>query len=300
MLRPALLPLALAFILAFAAQPSFAARLEADGFSAEVPKGWTMTQDEEVTNFSSPDSSIELVVILKKYEKPNINEAIAELAGQTQTKKLTDNSYIYEDSSEARAWGMIAEDGTFAEISATAAYDGLAAFIAGLKAADNEKGLAGIFKAAASSKDVLRWLQFIQPRFAASPDDNAAGGNDSAEDEGTPFESTTFTAVVPQGWSAAEQGESVLFTSGAKDASVSVRVYTLASDDGKAFAAWAQEQAKALGGKNLTVGEGVVEFTTDKDANGMFTQFDTKSLFLLFSGESPAIGNLVKSIGLKD
>ena len=70
--------------------------------------------------------------------------------------------------------------------------------------------------------------------------------------------------------------------------------------DAKAFAAWAKEQTKAFGGKDVTVGDGVVEFTTEKGANGMFTQFDTKCLFLLFGGENPAMNNLIKSIGLTD
>ena len=50
----------------------------------------------------------------------------------------------------------------------------------------------------------------------------------------------------------------------------------------------------------MNAGEGVVEFTTEKGASGMFTQFDKKSLFLLFGGERPQIGNLIKSIGLVD
>lgn len=296
----------LACILVCAARPSFAARHDAGAFSAEVPDGWTMTREDELTRFAASDGSVELTVILKKYTKPEINEIVAEGVGQTPVKMLTDNTYIYEDASSGRGWGMIAGDGTFAEIGANAAYDGLGGFLAGLKAAAAEKGLATIFTAAESSKEAAEWLLFAVPPFAEQ--DNAdvgeEGGSDAGDTEekekGTPYEHKTFTAVVPEGWTAAEQGESVVFASDAKDAFVIVRVFSLASDDGTAFTNWAKGQVKVLKGKNVNAGEGVVEFTTEKGASGMFTQFDKKSLFLLFGGERPQIGNLIKSIGLVD
>lgn len=296
MFRPAFLMFALACILVCAAQPSFAARHDAGEFSAELPDGWYMTQDEEVTNFSTPDASTELVVIVKKYEKPAVNEIIAEWAGQTPIKMLTDNSYIYEDAAGARSWGMVAADGAFAEICATEAYDGLGAFLGSLKAADAEKGLGEIFRAAVSSGEVAEWLTFATPPFAERED----AGSDGEDQESTPYEHKTFTANIPAGWTVEEKDESVVFASEAKDGFVIVRVTALASDDGKAFAAFAKEQAQGLGAKNVTVGEGVVEFTTEKGANGMFTQFGAKSLFLLFGGDSPRIDDLIRSIGIED
>ncbi len=316
--------------LALAAQPSFAAKLDAGAFSAELPDGWTMNVEGEMTTFAEPAGPLELMVILKKYEKPDIKEIIAEMAGQTPVKMLADNIWIYEDASGGRCWSMVASSGTFVDISANMDYVDIKAFLVGLKAVQGkqEKALAGIFTAA-SSKEAVDWLGYVTPPFAGGKvhsdasdagDEGDAGdsgdagdtgdsgdegdmsdaGDTGDEDEGTLYEHKTFAATVPKGWTAAEQNESVVFTSDAKDAFVIVRVFSLVSDDGKAFSKWAQEQVKALGGKNVDAGEGVVNFTTDKGANGMFTQFDKKSLFLLFGGDNPQIDNLIKSIGLVD
>ena len=290
-MNPALLALlTLAFLLACIAQPAFAARKDAGAFSAEVPANWTMTKNDETTTFAAPGGSAEFTVILKKYEKPNIKEIIAEWAGQTPVKMLSDVSYIYEDSSGSRSWGMLADDGFFAEIGASAAHDGVVAFLAGLKSAKGEDGLAKIFKAAASSKEAAEWLKFATPAFAKADD----------ESEGTPYTHKTFTATVPAGWSASEKGETVAFASEATNSFVLVRVLALASDDGKAFTAFAKEQAKKLGGKDIEAGDGVVNFGADKGAKGMLTQFGKKCLLLIFSGDDPKIDGLVRSIGLVD
>ena len=166
MVRSLFALLALSFLLACVAQPAFAARQDAGAFSAEVPAGWTMTKNDETTTFAASDGSVEFTVIRKKYEKPKIKEIIAEWAGQTPVKMLSDAIYIYEDSSGSRSWGMLADDGAFAEIGANAAHNGIAAFLAGLKSAKGEDGLAKIFKAAASSKEAAEWLTFVTPAFA--------------------------------------------------------------------------------------------------------------------------------------
>jgi hypothetical protein len=158
--------LALSLLLVCIAQPAFAARQDAGAFSAEVPAGWTMTKNDETTTFAAPGGSVEFTVIMKKYEKPKIKEIIAEWAGQSPVKMLSGAIYIYEDASGSRAWGMLADDGAFAEIGANAAHDGISAFLAGLKSAKDEDGLAKIFKAAASSKEAAEWLKFVTPAFA--------------------------------------------------------------------------------------------------------------------------------------
>ena len=119
---------------------------------------------------------------MKKYKNPDINEIVDEVLCQTPVKMLTDNTYIYEDASSGRGWGMIAGDGTFAEIGANAAYDGLGGFLAGLKAAAAEKGLATIFTAAESSKEAAEWLLFAVPPFAEQ--DNADVGEEGGSDAG--------------------------------------------------------------------------------------------------------------------
>ncbi|MDL2290487.1 hypothetical protein LJC09_00055 [Desulfovibrio sp. OttesenSCG-928-F20] len=295
MLRSTFLALTLSCILVCTAQPSFAARQDAGAFSAEVPNGWTMTKDDEMTTFAEAGGPVELIIILKKYQKQTIEEVMNEMVGQTPVKFLADNIYIYEDSSGSRGWSMLAADGSFADISVNMNYVDIRAFLASLKAADNEKGLGEIFKVVASSQEVIDWLGYTAPPFAETEN-----GDDAGADEGTPYEHKNFTAIVPKEWGFVEQNESVVFSANAKDAFVIVRVFELDSDDGKAFTTWATEQVKALDGKNINAGEGVVEFTTAKGASGMFTQFDKKSLFLLFGGENPQIGNLIKSIGLKD
>jgi hypothetical protein len=308
MFRSVLLAFALFCGLSLAVQPAFAARLDAGAFSAELPDGWTMSKEGEMTTFAEPAGPLELMVILKNYGKTDIKEIINEMAGQTPVKMLTDTIYLYEDSSGGRGWSMLASDGIFVDITAGMDYVDIKAFLAGLKAAQGKQSaaLTEIFKAA-SSKEAVDWLGYVTPPFAKSEvnsdagdssDQGDAGDTGDTEDEGTLYEHKTFAATVPTGWTAAEQGESVTFSSDAKDGFVIVRVFTLASDDSKAFAKWAEVQAKAIGGKDINVGEGVVEFTTEKGANGMFTQFDKKSLFLLFGGDNPQIDNLIKSIGL--
>lgn len=296
MLRSTFLAFALLCLFVCAAQPCFAARQDAGAFSAEVPDGWTVTKEDEMTTFAEPSGPVELMIILKKYEKTAIQEIVAEMAGQTPVQFLADNIYIYEDSSGGRGWSMLAADGTFADIGVNMSYVDIKAFLAGLKAADGKQGLAAIFKALTASPEAADWLAYETPPFAEAGD----GGDPGDSEEGTPYEHKTFTAVIPNGWTAVEQNESVVFASGTKDAFVIVRVFTLASDDDKAFVAWAEEQAKALDGKNISAGEGVVEFTTAKGANGMFTQFGAKSLFFLFGGDNPHIDGLIRSIGLTD
>lgn len=295
MLRPAFLALTLACILVCAAQPSFAARQDAGAFSAEVPDGWTMSKEDELTRFSAPDESVEIVIQYKRYEKANFQEIISHTVGQTPVKTLAPNIYISEDFAEGHDWGMLAGDGAFASIGVSAPYKDMAAFLAGLKAAKGNAGLAGIFETAAKSEEAVEWLSHAKPHL-----DGGDSGDQADEDEGTPYTHKTFTAVVPKGWTAEDKGDSVAFTSPDKTAFVIVRVFTLASDDTKAFNKWAREQVKSLQGKDVS-GEGsLVEFSTPKGANGMFSQFDKKSLFFLFGGESPQIGEIIRSIGLED
>ncbi|MDL2307933.1 hypothetical protein LJC48_07970, partial [Desulfovibrio sp. OttesenSCG-928-C06] len=182
------------FVLACAAQPSFAAGYNAGSFTANLPAGWTMTQDEEVTNFAEPSGPLELVILIKKYDDESIDDVVAEMAGQTPVQFLDANIYIYEDSSGSRGWCMLADDGTVADISTNMAYVNMKSFISGLNAAGDEPGLAEIFKALASSKQAADWLNYVTPAFADSE-----GGSDpgDTEDEGTLFEHKTFTATIP-------------------------------------------------------------------------------------------------------
>lgn len=290
MLRTAFLIFSLALVLICLAPFSHAARQDAGAFSAELPDGWTMTKEDELIRFAEPDGPAEITVILRKYEKPEVKAIITEMVGQTPVNMLADNIYLYEDSSGTRGWSMIGSDGLFVDIGANMPVYDMNAFLSGLKAAEEEKGLAEIFAAALASDEAVEWLAFA--------DDGK--GDLIEEEEGTPYTHKSFTAIIPDGWTASEKGDSVVFSSEATKSFVVVRVLVLASDDGKAFTAYATEQAKKLGGKNIEAREGVVNFTADEGASGMLTQFGKKCLLLIFEGEDPKTGYLIKSIDIPD
>lgn len=121
-----------------------------------------------------------------------------------------------------------------------------------------------------------------------------------SEQPGTSFTHRTFTAVVPAGWTSNEYGDGVLFASPDQGSRAFVSVVTLPSDQAKDFADFVQVRTNELGGQNLEIDGTVANFTTDKGEDGMFNLFDNKCLLLIFSGDSPEIGNLIRSIDLLD
>lgn len=163
-------------LLAFmcSAQPSLAVLQDAGAFHADIPGDWEFTQEGGLTSFTAPDDSVQISIFLDWYDNPDVGDIVAEWAGDNPATMVTARSYRYEEVSGGRSWGMLAEDGTFVEITVSAAYPGIGVFLKSLAPTGEHEALRQIFAAAVSEASV--WLAFTEPDAAGPPQGPAANG----------------------------------------------------------------------------------------------------------------------------
>ena len=274
-------------VLLFTASLAFAAREEANYFSAEVPKGWKFSQEGALAGFYAPDPGPFITIITDEYENVDMAELVAQRAGENPVQLLGDElGFIFEDQSGERVWGMLADGGLYCEVSTSAKYDGLAQFLASLKSDGKTPGMDQAIKAA-QSPEVLNWLQFTTPSFAGQggPEETESETEGQADQAGV-LSGTGLTAEIPNGWKVTEEGDTVLFTAADGSVSLSAQLLPLESDDYDAFVAFSKKHAKGLGGKNIRTAEGTVEFTMPDGSTGNMSQYGKTCLLLFFFGES--------------
>ncbi len=110
-----------------------------------------------------------------------------------------------------------------------------------------------------------------------------------------------FTIDVPAGWSTTQDGPTVGVMADDKSASMSVTVSEI--EGGMPLRDVAAEMSKALGGTAPEVdSDGDHSFTFNNGAsNAMITGEDGKwFMMLVFTGQNPALGDIMGSIKIKE
>ena len=246
--------------LLMAAPPAVtAATHDGAAYSAEIPKGWTYEDVGGEDMFQHERALARITVIITRPETPSLEAILEERASYEEVKRLPGGkSYIveYGGHESRRAWGMLDDDGTFAEISLGEAFPGMPAFLAGLKAKTGNDGLARIFRAA-NTKEVADWLRYATPHFLD-------------EERGlTPYTGHGLTAKLPKGWTATAKDESVVFASpdNGKEGTITVRIFPLPDNEYVTFAAFCKDLMQKMGGTDLMEGELGIGFSLGDDTN---------------------------------
>ncbi len=265
-------------------------RTDVGDYSVQTPKDWMFSQEESMTAFRAPEDAHSILVLTTMYENGKLDAIIKEQAGKnTEVRKQPDGrSYMYEDASGSRVWGMLSKNGQFCEITVENEFEGTGAFLASMKPGDDAPGMKDVIKAA-NSPEVVAWLSFA-PEKAAAP----AKAKESRA-KARPFKGNGLVATVPPGWSAKIDKNTVVFTADDESAGIVASLLPLPSDKYKDFEAFSKKFAKQLGGSNIRSAEGMVEFQT-KDATGVFSQYGKKALLLMLFGETDEQVNLSSSI----
>ncbi len=266
-------------------------------FSVTKPKDWLFRMEEGVAAFRAPEDAHSIMVFVTKHENAKLDAIIKEQAGEgTEVRKLPGGrSYIYEDASGARVWGMLAKDGQFCEITVDSRFGGTAAFLASMKPGDGAPGMKEIISAA-GSPETAAWLDFAPAGKAAAPaKEKKDGAKAPAAKASRTFKGNGLTAEVPAGWSTKIEKNMVTFMADDSSAGLLASVMQLSSDNHKNFVEFSKKSAKTLGGTKIRAAEGMVEFST-KDATGVFSQYGKKALLLMFFGNSAKQQDLAASV----
>lgn len=287
-----------ALLIVCLAPPAFAARLvaENEGFSAELPKGWTVREEDAQVSFESGGKKPQTIFCETiRLENFSLDVYLERQAKDGKWGKLDGLSYVYVAHSGARCWFGIVGPGELFEIVVDEPIKALPGFLRSLQTTEETREYRTAFMDA-GSQAVVDWLTFTMPEPPAGPAKKKAPAQPGKVTL-KPFAGSNLKAEVPDGWTIETKGQYVTFTApegpdGGFAVGASIPLHGKFSVDvGMAI-------IDELGGVNVRDVEGTLGFQLGNDRNGLFTQYGDTLLLIIYQFDNTLSANLANSIEL--
>lgn len=285
--------------------PAFAVSvvLENEGYSAELPKGWTANEEDTLVRFESGGKKTQTILCDHfRLRRLDTDLFLQTNAKDGQVRKLGDTSYIYVTHSGARAWLGITEPDDLFVIVVDEPIKVVPAFLKSLKPLSSDTASYDVFFKEAGTQAVVDWLAFTAPDIPSGQVKKEApkkSGKKQKEIALKPFSGNGLSAAVPAGWAIESKGPYVYFTApeGRDHGYAAGASFPL---NGKFSEDVCFPIIDELGGKNVLDYEGMLDFQIKTDMKGLFTQYGEKMLLIIYLRDSETSEALANSIELLD
>ena len=273
-------------------------RLVADngGFSAELPKGWTVREEDSFAIFESDGQTPQTILCrILKFENFDLDVYLQRQSRDGKWARFNGLSYVYVAPSGDRSWFAIISPGELFEIVVGEPVAALPEFLRSLRTTEETREFKIAFMDA-GSREVIDWLTFATPEMPA----DASGNPTPSRPERAafkPFSGNNLKARVPDGWTIDTEGPFVHFTApGGRDdgyaAGASIAL------DGKFINDVGMAIINELGGVNVYDFEGMLSFQIDGDQDGLIDQYGDTLLLKISQPGNKLSSSLADSIQL--
>lgn len=279
------------------------ARLATDSFSAELPKGWNVSEEGAATIFQSDGEKPQSIVCAAfPLAKVDMDLLLQRYAPEGKKRKVSDASYLYVNNEGERCWMGVAESGDIFDICVSEPVEAMPAFLKSLETSSPDSSAAAFFKEA-GTQTVVDWLAFATPDIPAGKAATAKGG--AGEKQGQKmitFTGNKITAQIPAGWKAESSGQFVSFTApeGAAGGFAAGAAIPLKSAEWEAFEKTSMTLIDKLGGKNVLDSEGSYEFQLPDNVMAITSHYNGVALLVMFRWDDDVSHELALSIELID
>lgn len=275
---------------------------ENEGYSAELPKGWTVREEDSQVSFESGGKKPQTIFCVYNHvRKLDLEAFVRPVVKDGKIRKLSATSYIYTGKSGARCWtGRGAGDDVFT-IVVDEPVEAVPAFLKSLKPVAEDSGYEVFFKEA-GTQQVVDWLAFSAPDLPAVKQAKAArkaSGKKQGKGGTKKFSGNKLKAKVPTDWKVEAQGQLVRFTApeGAEHGFAAGAAIPL---NGKDSDDVGMELIGKLGGKNILEYEGVLDFQLEGDIRGLLTPDQDTLLLIMYQRDNAIAKALAESIELAE